>query len=143
MQSRIITESELQSFNIYLQEEEKSKNTIEKYLRDVKNFIHFVGKSDITKETVIVSQTRALQPEEMIADDEKLSKCKDELKKLSAAKKVQTCDMLLAFLRENIEFIMLDVTKFEKLKKQLSVFVKVLDSSTRLLFAQNMMHCVL
>ena len=53
MQSRIITESELQSFNIYLQEEEKSKNTIEKYLRDVKNFIHFVGKSDITKETVI------------------------------------------------------------------------------------------
>lgn len=49
MQSRIITESELQSFNIYLQEEEKSKNTIEKYLRDVENFIHFVGKSDITK----------------------------------------------------------------------------------------------
>ena len=60
MQSRIITESELQSFNIYLQEEEKSKNTIEKYLRDVKNFIHFVGKSDITKETVIAYKNHLL-----------------------------------------------------------------------------------
>ena len=49
MQSRIITESELQSFNIYLQEEEKSKNTIEKYLRDVENFIHFVGNQILQK----------------------------------------------------------------------------------------------
>jgi hypothetical protein len=32
---------------------------------------------------------------------------------------------------------MLDKASFEKLKKQLSIFVKALDSSTRLLFAQN------
>ncbi len=85
----------------------------------------------------LVSQTRAILPEEIIADDEELSKCKVELDKMSAAKKVQTCDLMLAFLKENIEFMMLDLHGFEKLKKQLSVLVKTLDSSIRLLFAQN------
>jgi hypothetical protein len=44
---------------------------------------------------------------------------------------------MLSFLKENVEFMMLDTANFEKFKKQLSVLVKVLDSSTRLLFAQN------
>ena len=60
MQSRIITESDLQSFITYLGEEEKSNNTIEKYLRDVRNFIQFVGKSSITKETVIAYKNHLL-----------------------------------------------------------------------------------
>lgn len=85
----------------------------------------------------LVSQVRALIPEEIIADDENLTNCKPSLEKLSAAKKVQTCDLMLDFLKENIEFMMLDSSNFEKLKKQLSVLVKTLDSSTRLLFAQN------
>ena len=85
----------------------------------------------------LVSQVRALMPEEIIADDENLTNCKPSLEKLSAAKKVQTCDLMLDFLKENIEFMMLDSSNFEKLKKQLSVLVKTLDSSTRLLFAQN------
>lgn len=85
----------------------------------------------------LVSQARALMPEEIIADDEKLSGCKTTLEKLSAAKKVQTCDLMLDFLKENVEFMMLDTANFEKFKKQLSVLVKALDSSTRLLFAQN------
>lgn len=85
----------------------------------------------------LVSQTRALMPEEIIADDEILSQSKPALENLSAAKKVQTCDLMLSFLKENIEFMMLDTANFEKFKKQLSVLVKVLDSSTRLLFAQN------
>jgi hypothetical protein len=85
----------------------------------------------------LVSQTRALMPEEIIADDENLSQCKSALEKLSAAKKVQTCDLMLSFLKENIEFMMLDTANFEKFKKQLSVLVKAVDSSTRLLFAQN------
>ncbi len=85
----------------------------------------------------LVSQARALMPEEIIADDENLTNCKPSLEKLSAAKKVQTCDLMLDFLKENIEFMMLDLENFEKLKKQLSVLVKTLDSSTRLLFAQN------
>ena len=44
---------------------------------------------------------------------------------------------MIDFLQGNIEFLMLDTKSFEKLKKQLSIFVKALDSSTRLLFAQN------
>lgn len=85
----------------------------------------------------LVSQVRALMPEEIIADDENLTNCKPSLEKLSAAKKVQTCDLMLDFLKENIEFMMLDSENFEKFKKQFSVLVKTLDSSTRLLFAQN------
>lgn len=86
----------------------------------------------------LVSQTRALLPEDILADDEKLTQCKPLLEKLSAAKKVQTCDLMLDFLKENIEFMMLDRGNFEKFKKQLSVLIKALDASTRLLFAQNM-----
>lgn len=85
----------------------------------------------------LVSQTRALMPEEILADDESLTQCKPSLIKLSAAKKVQTCDLMLDFLKENVEFMMLNTAGFEKFKKQLSVLVKTLDSSTRLLFAQN------
>ena len=85
----------------------------------------------------LVSQTRALMPEEILADDESLTQCKPSLEKLSAAKKVQTCDLMLDFLKENVEFMMLNTAGFEKFKKQLSVLVKTLDSSTRLLFAQN------
>lgn len=85
----------------------------------------------------LVSQAHAVMPEEIFADDTTLSKTKPQFDKLSAAKKVQTCDLMLSYLKENIEFMMLDKGGFEKVKKQLSVFVKMLDSSTRLLFAQN------
>ncbi len=86
----------------------------------------------------LVSQTRAIMPEELFSDDENLTANKSQLERLSAAKKVQTCDLLLDFLKENIEFMMLDKSNFEKVKKQLTVLVRSLDSSTRLLFAQNL-----
>ena len=85
----------------------------------------------------MVSQSRALMPEELFADDENLSKSEATLKTLSAAKKVQTCDLMLSYLKENIEFMMLDKSGFARVKKQLSALVRTLDSSTRLLFAQN------
>ena len=85
----------------------------------------------------LVSQTRAILPEEILADDERLTKIVPAMEKLSAAKKVQTCDLMLAFLKENIEFMMLDKDNFNKFKKQISLLIKILDSSTRLLFAQN------
>lgn len=84
-----------------------------------------------------VSQARSILPEEIFADDEMLSKTADSIKSLSAAKKAQTCDHMLSYLKENTEFMMLDKQGFAKLKKQLSVLAKCLDSSTRLLFAQN------
>ena len=86
----------------------------------------------------LVSQSRALLPEEILGDDENLTASKPALERLSAAKKVQTCDLMLVFLKENLEFLMLDKASFEKLKKQLTVLVRSLDSSTRLLFAQNL-----
>lgn len=85
----------------------------------------------------LVSQTKAILPEEIFKDDEELNNVKPLIDKLSAAKKVQTCDLMLAFLKENIEFMMLNKLNFKKVKKQLTVLVRSLDSSTRLLFAQN------
>ena len=59
------------------------------------------------------------------------------MKNMSAAKKVQTCELMLNYLKENIEFMMLDKPRFEIVKKQLTALVRAMDSSTRLLFAQN------
>ena len=107
--------------------------------RDMKNLVTAkLGSSVATMFFAsLVSQTRALMPEEIFSDDENLTANKPALERLSAAKKVQTCDLLLSFLKENIEFMMLDRANFEKVKKQLTVLVRSLDSSTRLLFAQN------
>lgn len=120
----------------FFTEKENDPKIVEK---DMKNLVAAkLGASVATMFFAsLVSQTRALMPEEIIADDENLTKTKPALEKLSAAKKVQTCDLMLNFLKENIEFMMLDKANFEKFKKQLSVLVKMLDSSTRLLFAQN------
>ena len=120
----------------FFTEKENDPKIVEK---DMKNLVTAkLGASVATMFFAsLVSQARALMPEELLADDEKLSTNKPILEKLSAAKKVQTCDLLLDFLKENIEFMMLDKANFEKVKKQLTVLVRTLDSSTRLLFAQN------
>lgn len=120
----------------FFTEKENEPKVVEK---DMKNLVAAkLGASVATMFFAsLVSQARALLPEELFADDENLSANKPILEKLSAAKKVQTCDLLLDFLKENIEFMMLDKAHFEKVKKQLSTLVRTLDSSTRLLFAQN------
>lgn len=107
--------------------------------RDMKNLVTAkLGSSVATMFFAsLVSQTKAILPEEIFKDDEELSNVKPLIDKLSAAKKVQTCDLMLVFLKENIEFMMLNKLNFEKVKKQLTVLVRSLDSSTRLLFAQN------
>ncbi len=43
----------LENFKIHLKMEEKSQNTIDKYIRDVKAFAEYVGEKDITKEVSI------------------------------------------------------------------------------------------
>ncbi len=85
-----------------------------------------------------VAKTRALMPEEIFADDLSLTKTCEQMKHMSEGKIIQTCDLLLAYLKENIGFMMLDKAGFERAKKQMSVFVRNLDSSARLLFAQNL-----
>lgn len=120
----------------FFTEKENDPKVVEK---DMKNLVAAkLGASVATMFFAsLVSQARAILPEEIIADDDKLTATLPSIEKLSAAKKVQTCDLMLGFLKENIEFLMLDKQNFEKLKKQLSVLVRALDSSTRLLFAQN------
>ncbi len=53
MKGRIITQTIISKFKTYLQNEEKSTNTIEKYIRDVKVFANYVDSSNVTKEMVI------------------------------------------------------------------------------------------
>ncbi len=120
----------------FFTDKENEPKTVEK---DMKNLVSAkLGSSVATMFFAsLVSQASAIKPEEIFADDENLSKNKSKLEKLSVGKKVQTCDLMLDYLKHNIEFMMLNGKSFEINKKQLSLFVRELDSSTRLLFAQN------
>ena len=60
MKGRILTSKAVQSFKKYLREEEKSANTIEKYLRDVRVFAEYLGGAEVTKEAVIVYKSKLL-----------------------------------------------------------------------------------
>ena len=53
MTDRILSEEHLNAFQEYLQREEKSAATVEKYLRDVRAFVAFVEGRSITKEVTI------------------------------------------------------------------------------------------
>lgn len=50
---RILNEKVINNFERHLRMDEKSDNTIEKYLRDVSAFTKFIGGKDISKEIVI------------------------------------------------------------------------------------------
>ena len=90
----------------------------------------------------MVSQAKAVTPEELFADDAELSALSPRISRLSSAKKIQTCDLMLDYLKENIEFMMLGKAQFAKNKSQLSAFVKLLDASEKLLFAQKLSGAV-
>ncbi len=48
----IITENQIMAYGEYLRHEERSQNTIEKYLHDVRSFYAWLGGMDVTKERV-------------------------------------------------------------------------------------------
>lgn len=75
--------------------------------------------------------------EEVFADDENLNSVTPALEDMPVAKRVQTCDAVLEYLKENIGFMRLDTMGFEKAKRQLAAFMRALDPSTKLLFAQK------
>ena len=85
----------------------------------------------------LVESVNAFTAEEVFADDEKLSTVAPAMKKMPVAKRVQTCDAVLEFLEENLDFLILDTKSFNKMKQQLSTLISVLDASTKLLFAQK------
>ena len=60
MKGRILTEKQIAKFAAYLKREEKSENTIEKYIRDVRTFAASIGETEITKETVIAYKNKLI-----------------------------------------------------------------------------------
>ena len=53
MDKKILNRQQIEKFQEYLREEEKSQVTIKKYLRDVRFFMVYAGEKEITKELVI------------------------------------------------------------------------------------------
>lgn len=58
---KILTQKEIARFCAHLESEEKSRNTVEKYLRDVKAFAAAQGAAPVTKEDVIAYKQRLLE----------------------------------------------------------------------------------
>lgn len=50
---KIVTSKKIKDFEIHLRNEERSKATIEKYIRDVRYFTSFVGDAEIDKQKVL------------------------------------------------------------------------------------------
>ena len=53
MKGHYLTEEIIQRFEHYLREQEKSENTIEKYIRDIRAFWAFLSRNEVIKEAVI------------------------------------------------------------------------------------------
>ncbi len=60
MKGRILTEKMVADFSAYLKSEEKSENTVQKYLRDVRAFAEYLGGAEVTKEAVIAYKSKLL-----------------------------------------------------------------------------------
>lgn len=60
MKGRILTENQISTFAAHLKSEEKSENTVEKYIRDVRAFAAYANDAEITKETVIAYKNKLL-----------------------------------------------------------------------------------
>ena len=60
MKGKILTSNQIAAFAAYLKSEEKSENTIEKYIRDVRAFASYMGNAEITKEAVIGYKNKLL-----------------------------------------------------------------------------------
>lgn len=60
MKGRILTKEMIADFFLYLKSEEKSENTIQKYLRDVQEFATYLSGARVTKEAVIAYKGKLL-----------------------------------------------------------------------------------
>lgn len=57
---RILTQKNIEQFYTWLKTEEKSRNTIEKYIRDVTAFLSSLVGAEVTKETVIAYKNKLI-----------------------------------------------------------------------------------
>lgn len=55
---KVIDPKKMQKFEIHLKNEERSAATIEKYMRDVRAFAEFAGKTEISKQTVLAYKSK-------------------------------------------------------------------------------------
>lgn len=60
MKGRILTRDAVQNLEQHLREEEKSENTIEKYIRDVQVFVAFADGKEICKDIVIAYKNKLI-----------------------------------------------------------------------------------
>ncbi|MGN0004961.1 MAG: tyrosine-type recombinase/integrase [Candidatus Gastranaerophilaceae bacterium] len=60
MKGRFLTEKQIAAFAAYLESEEKSKNTCDKYIRDVRAFASYLNDTSVAKETVIAYKNKLL-----------------------------------------------------------------------------------
>lgn len=58
---RVLTQSSIQAFHSWMKSEEKSKNTMEKYIRDVSAFMTYLGSTNITKDIVIAYKNKLIE----------------------------------------------------------------------------------
>lgn len=61
MKGRFLTDERIEEFRQHLISEEKSENTIEKYMRDVRVFAAFVSGNEITKELAIAYKQKLIE----------------------------------------------------------------------------------
>lgn len=85
----------------------------------------------------LVAQEKPLDPSDVLGSNLSMAEMDNQLVAMSVAKRVQTCNLLLDYLKDNVGFMRLDAGGFKRSKKRLSSFVSALDPSTKLLFAQK------
>ena len=100
MQERNITQRQIQLFNQHLIREEKSTETVEKYLRDVRAFAVYVGNEIVTKE-VVMAWKNDLQAKEYA---------------------VRSINSMLASLNSLLDFLGWADCKVKSLKQQKQVY---------------------
>ena len=61
MEEKILTAKQISEFKLHLQREEKSRNTIEKYMRDVSAFLTFTEGQMISRDFVINYKNRLIK----------------------------------------------------------------------------------
>ena len=57
---RILTQNKISNFYTWLKSEERSENTVDKYIRDVTAFMGYLGGDTITKDTVIAYKNKLI-----------------------------------------------------------------------------------
>lgn len=60
MERRVLTQKMIAQFESYLHNEEKSENTINKYIRDARLFAAYTGNAEIAKETVVAYKNKLI-----------------------------------------------------------------------------------